>query len=105
MGRPKETFMSHFAVVVTVNLKPGIADEFRSHILTNATASKRDESGCHRFDVLATEHDADTIIFYEEYTDAAAFDAHRETAHYKALREATDDMVLTKHIQRCHVIS
>jgi quinol monooxygenase YgiN len=55
--------------------------------------------------VLATEHDADTIIFYEEYTDAAAFDAHRETAHYKALREATDDMVLTKHIQRCHVIS
>ena len=97
--------MNHFAVVVTVKLKPGMTDQFRPHILSNAAASKRNEPDCHRFDVLVAEEDADTVIFYEEYTDAAAFDTHHNTGHYKAFRQATDDMVLDKHITRCSVIS
>ena len=97
--------MNHFAVVVTVKLKPGMADQFRPHILKNAAASKDSEPDCHRFDVLVVEEDADTIIFYEEYTDAAAFETHHKTAHYKAFRQATDDMVLDKQIARCGVIS
>lgn len=97
--------MNHFAVVVTVKLKPGMADQFRPHILKNAAAAKRDEPGCHRFDVLVAEEDVDTIIFYEEYADAAAFETHHNTEHYKAFRQATDDMVIDKHITRCSVIS
>ncbi len=97
--------MNHFAIIVTIKLKPGTAAEFRRHILPNAAAAKRDEPDCHRFDVLAAEDDENTMFFYEEYTDASALEAHRNTPHYKAFREATDDIVLERTIQRCSVIS
>lgn len=97
--------MNHFAIIVTIKLKPGAGDDFRRHILVNAAASKRDEPDCHRFDVLVSEDDEDTLFFYEEYTDAAAFDTHHNTEHYKNFRQATDDIVLERKIQRCSVIS
>ena len=92
--------MNHFVAVVTLKLKPGTANEFLSHILRNAKASEREEPDCHRFDVLATEDD-DTFIFYEEYTNAAAFDAHHGTAHFRAFREVIDTAVLERTITRC----
>ncbi len=97
--------MNHFAVVVTIKLKPGMGAKFKPHILKNAAASKREEPDCHRFDVLVTEASPDTYIFYEEYTDAAAFDTHHGMPHYKAFRQATDEMALERKIERCAVIS
>ncbi len=97
--------MNHFAIIVTIKLKPGTADDFRTHVVENARASRRDEPDCHRFDVLVSEHDADTLFFDEEYTEAASLDAHRETPHYKKFRDATDHMVAERSIQRCSVLS
>ena len=97
--------MSHFAVVVTIKLEPGIADDFRAIILENAAASKRDEPGCHRFDVLVTEDDGDTFIFYEEYTDEAAFEAHRASPHFNKYWHATESMIADRSIERCSVIN
>ncbi len=97
--------MTHFAIIVTIKLKPGTADDFRSQVLENAAASKREEADCHRFDVLVSEDDADALFFYEEYTEAASLDAHRETPHYKKFRDATDHMVAERSIQRCSVLS
>lgn len=96
--------MSHFAIIVTIKLKPGTTDEFRQRIVTNAAAS-RQEPDCHRFDVLVSKDDENTLFFYEEYTNPEALEAHRTTQHFKAFREATDDMVLERQIQRCSVIS
>ncbi len=96
--------MSHFAVVVTVKLKPGMGAKFKPHILKNAAAAKREEPDCHRFDVLLAEDSSDLYYFYEEYTDAAAFETHRSMPHYKAFRQATDEMVLERKVQRCAVI-
>ncbi len=96
--------MSHFAIIVTIKLKPGATEEFQRLIVVNAAAS-RQEPECHRFDVLVSEEDENTLFFYEEYTDAAALEAHRNTPHYKTFRAATDDMVLDRKIQRCSVIS
>lgn len=97
--------MNHFAIIVTIKLKPGTTEDFRQLILVNAAASKREEPDCHRFDVLASEDDENTLFFYEEYTNADALEAHRNTPHYKTFRETTDDMVLERKIQRCAVIS
>ncbi len=96
--------MSHLAVVVTIRLKPGTADDFRALILENAAASRQYEPGCHRFDVLVAEDDGDTFVFYEEYSDAAAFEAHRESPHFKAYWQATKAMIDDRLIQRCSVI-
>ena len=97
--------MSHFAVIVTIDLKPGKSDDFRPLILENAAAAKRDEPGCHRFDVLAPEDDGDTFIFYEEYTDAEAFETHRQTPQFKKYWDATAPMIAHRTIRRCSVIS
>ncbi|MFQ5937249.1 MAG: putative quinol monooxygenase [Acidiferrobacterales bacterium] len=97
--------MTHFAVVVTIKVKSGMADQFRQHILPNGEASIRDEPDCHRFDVLVAEDDPDTFVFYEQYTNPAAFDTHHSMAHYKTFRQATDDIVVDRKIQRCSVIS
>ncbi len=96
--------MSHFAIIVTIKLRPGTATEFRQLILVNAAASRR-EPDCHRFDVLVSEEDENTLFFYEEYTNAEALEAHRDTPHFKTFREATDGMVLDRKIQRCSVLS
>ncbi len=96
--------MSHFAVVVTIKLKPGTADGFRALILANAAASRQNEPGCHRFDVLVPEDDADAFVFYEEYSDAAAFEAHRESPHFKTYWQATEAMIDDRSIRRCSVI-
>jgi autoinducer 2-degrading protein len=95
--------VSRFAIIVTIKLKPGTAPEFRRLILVNAAAS-RQEPDCHRFDVLVSEEDENTLFFYEEYTNAEALEAHRGTPHYQAFREATDEMVLDRKIQRCSVV-
>jgi quinol monooxygenase YgiN len=97
--------MSHFAIVVTIKLKPGTVDAFRALVLENAAASKRDEPGCHRFDVLALADDPETVVFYEEYTDEEAFQAHRSSPHFKKYWDATTDMVAERQVQTCAVIS
>ncbi len=97
--------MSHFVIIVTIKLKAGTTEDFQRLIRINAAAAKRDEPDCHRFDVLVSEGDENTLFFYEEYTDAAALETHRNTDHFKSFREATDDMVLERTIQRCSVIS
>ncbi len=97
--------MSHFAVVVSIKLKPGMGAQFKPHILKNAAASKREEPDCHRFDVVVAEDSPDTFYFYEEYTNAAAFDTHHGMPHYKAFRQATDEMVSERKVARCMVIS
>ena len=97
--------MSHFAVIVTIELKPGTSDDFRRLILENAAAAKRDEPGCRRFDVLAPEGGGETFIFYEEYTDAEAFATHRQTPHFKKYSDATAAMIAQRAIRRCSVIS
>ena len=97
--------MSHFAIVVTIKLKPGTAEAFRPLVLENAASAKRDEPDCHRFDVLVTEADDHTYHFYEEYTDAAALDTHREMPHYKKFAEGVKDMIAERHIAPCSVLS
>ena len=93
--------MNHLAVIVSIRLKPDTAADFYAHIIENAAASRRDEPDCHRFDVVVAEDDNHQLYFYEEYTDATAFEAHRSTPHYAKFRQATDDMVLERVVHRC----
>lgn len=97
--------MSRFAIFVTIKLKPGTADAFRPLILENAAAAVREEPDCHQFDVLTAEDDPDTFYFYEVYTDAAALDRHRDTAHYQNYMARAGDMIEDRIIQRCTVLT
>ena len=79
------------SIFVTIQIKPGFADQFREASLGDSQGSVRDEPGCFRFDILQDDSDTDRFHLYEVYADQAAIDAHREAPHYKKWRETVQD--------------
>ncbi len=90
--------MNQFVIIVDFRLKPGAKAAFLRLINENARASCREEPGCRRFDVLATESEADRVMLYEIYDDRAAFDAHIKTRHFASFNEASAALVADKKV-------
>ena len=94
-----------FAVVVTFKLKPGSAQAFNPIMIENAEASVRDEPGCHQFQVLHDQSDAETIVLYEVYADQAAVDHHMATSYMAAYREDTGGWVTDRKITKALLLN
>ena len=82
-----------YAIFVTMQLKQGMGEAFRPHILKNAEETRKNEPENHLFNVLVAEDDPDRYHFHEVYTDKASLDAHRQSPHFQAYAEATKDMI------------
>lgn len=52
-------------------------------ILRQLASASRQEPGCVYYIPHRVEGNADTVLIYEQYTDAAAEAAHRQSAHFK----------------------
>ena len=87
-----------FAVIVELKIKPGQSDAFMPLMRANAAASLREEPGCRQFDVCLDEDAASRVWLYEVYDDAAAFQAHLKTAHFKEFDESTTEMISDKRV-------
>jgi quinol monooxygenase YgiN len=88
-------------ILVEFVLTPTARDAFRRLVLENAAASLRDEPGCRQFDVLVPEDEAgDRVVLYEIYDDAAAFDAHLASEHYRHFAAAAEVLVREKTVRR-----
>lgn len=72
--------------------------KFLDRAKRQAMDSLENESECHQFDVCLDPADPARFFFYEVYTDAASFDAHRQTAHFKSYTADTSDWVVKKTI-------
>ena len=94
-----------FAILVTVRLKPGMADRFLPHILQNAEASVREEPNCHQFQVMKALDEPDTFFFYEVYADEAALERHRQQPHFRKYVESTAEMIAERAVRRCLVVN
>ena len=71
-------------VSFTVRIK--FAAEDRADIaesLRLLTEASRREPGCVSYIPHQVEGDTDTVVIYEQYVDAKALAAHRETPHFK----------------------
>ena len=79
-----------FSLMVQVEVRPELRNDFLAAIAANAEASVRDEPGCLRFDVCSVEDDPHRFVLYELYADADAFEAHRAAPHFRAWREVAD---------------
>ncbi len=87
-----------FAVTVTFRIKPAFQDRFLPLMRDNARASIRDEAGCSRFDVCTDPARPGDVFLYELYDNAAAFDQHLQTDHFKRFDTAVADMIESKEI-------
>lgn len=92
-----------FAVTVTLEVAPGRMPDFLPLMLSNARASLA-EPACLRFDVATDPARPDTVFLYELYDDAAGFDAHRETAHYRDFDSRAAPLVRSKDVATWSVL-
>ncbi|WP_371154482.1 putative quinol monooxygenase [Jannaschia sp. 2305UL9-9] len=87
-----------FAVVVTITVQEGQMPAFLPAMMENARASLA-EPACNRFDVCTDPARPTEVFLYELYDDEAGFDAHRETAHYKAFDAIAAPLIATKDVR------
>jgi len=72
--------------MVSFTVRMTFASEDRADVaetLRVLAAASRQEPGCVSYIPHVVEGDPDTILIYEQYKDAKALAAHRETDHFK----------------------
>lgn len=87
-----------FAVTVTFTATPDGMAAFLPLVRAQAANSLRLEPECHRFDFWTDPARPDQVFLYEIYTDAAAFDAHLQSAHFKIFARETAPLVADKQV-------
>jgi autoinducer 2-degrading protein len=83
-----------FSLVVQLEVRPGLREEFLAGMAANAAASVRDEPGCLRFDVTSVQGEENRFFLYELYADAEAFAAHKRAPHFAQWREVADRVLV-----------
>ncbi len=76
-----------FVVCVHVHVKPENRQDFLRASLENARQTIQ-EPGNLRFDVVQQLDDPNRFLLYEVYRDEAGMEAHKQTPHYAAWRDA-----------------
>jgi (4S)-4-hydroxy-5-phosphonooxypentane-2,3-dione isomerase len=89
-----------YAVTVEFTIDPTRWDDFIPLMLENAERSRSDEPGCRQFDVCTDAMRPSLVFLHELYDDAAAFDAHLASPHYRSFAAATKAMVTNRAIGR-----
>jgi (4S)-4-hydroxy-5-phosphonooxypentane-2,3-dione isomerase len=57
------------------------------------------EPACRRFDVATDGKNPDRVLLYEIYDDAAAFDVHLASAHFKAFDAEVTPWIVSKKVE------
>ena len=95
--------MAKFAIVATAEIAPGRMDDVLPLLLAHRDRCLQNEAGTLQFEVLRPHEDADKVLFYEVYSDAAAFKAHWEGPLVARVRAETKDMILTLKGTQCSI--
>ena len=82
----------HRIVHVHVHVKPEFVEAFIEASRENARNSVL-EPGIARFEVFQQADDPTRFVFIEMFRTPDAQEAHRQTAHYQAWREAVAEMM------------
>jgi quinol monooxygenase YgiN len=83
-------------VVAKVRAAKGKGDALAALLKEQAAAVRRAEPGCLVYRPHRATKDPDLFIFYEQYKDDTAFDAHRKAPHLAAFRERREKEGLTE---------
>ena len=88
-----------YVVVVDLKLAPEHRADFMPLMLANAAASLAKESGCRQFDICVSVQDPNSVLLYEVYDSAAAFQTHLESPHFLRFNESSAAMVTNKNVR------
>lgn len=79
-------------LIVHTHVKPGTEQE-SIRIFREITEATRKEPGCLLYVIQQSNDNPRHFVFYEQYKDAAALDAHRATPHFARYHDATESIV------------
>lgn len=79
-----------FMFLVQVDVRPDLLDAFERAIVENARQSVLRDPGCLRFEVSRVVGEPTRWVFYEVYTDEAAWRQHQRSAHFIAYKDLAD---------------
>jgi quinol monooxygenase YgiN len=68
--------------IVRMKFSPDDRSEI-AEVLRALTLASRQEPGCISYIPHYVDGDRDTVLIYEQYRDAAAAEAHRQSPHFK----------------------
>jgi len=94
-----------FIVLVKVQVKAELIDEFKTAILRNASLSVERDPGCVRFDVLQQQDDPARWVLYEVYDQEQAWADHRAAAHFLAFKEVGDRAIVSREATKLTGVS
>ncbi len=86
--------VSAFVVIAEFSVTAAHAAEFLAVCAADGHGSVTTEPGCQQFDVLTDPAAPETVILFEVYDDAAAFEAHKRTPHYATFAAAVQRLGL-----------
>jgi quinol monooxygenase YgiN len=87
-------------VVADYRCSPGSGDRVAA-VLARHVAQTRAEPGCLAFTAYRDTTDPDHFVLHEEYVDDAAFEAHRESAHFLAnIQQAVAPLLTRREFAR-----
>jgi quinol monooxygenase YgiN len=96
--------MSKLAIVATIKTAPGKRDEYLTHLRAHAERCRAHEPGTVQFEILVPHNEADTVMLYEVYTDADAFQVHWNGESIKQVRKDTEGLQASLSGVRCHLV-
>ncbi|MFO1067068.1 MAG: NAD(P)-dependent oxidoreductase [Geminicoccaceae bacterium] len=88
-----------FVVIAEVKVRPGERARFLQLARQHAANTRGNEPGCRQFDVTLPANDPDSVVFYEVFESAAAFEEHKGSAHLAWFREQTKDLVVDRSLR------
>jgi (4S)-4-hydroxy-5-phosphonooxypentane-2,3-dione isomerase len=77
---------------VDIDVAPTQIDNYLTALKENGAASVH-EPGCRAFNIAVSQKDTNHVFVFEVYDNAAAFDAHLQTDHFKKYAAISKDMV------------
>jgi quinol monooxygenase YgiN len=83
-------------VVAKIRAAKGKGDVLAALLQEQVAAVRKAEPGCLVYRPHRSTRDSDLFVFYEQYKDDAAFDAHRNAPHLAAYRERREKEKLTE---------
>ena len=83
-------------VVARIRAAKGKGDALERLLTEQTGAIRKSEPGCLAYRLHRSTRDPELFLFYETYTDAAAFEVHRQSPHLAAFRQRREQEGLTE---------
>ena len=93
--------MPAVALIVEVEIAPGKRNTFVERSVEHRETVTRNELGCLRFDVLASEDDADKVFMYAVYANRSALETHFSTSYTQKYLESTKPLIARQKSSLC----